>query len=145
MMSALIELLTNRIFLSGIIAWICSQLIKAIIISIKRRKIDIAAIWELAGMPSTNTAILSAVGAQIYLTEGVTTAFLVVLAVFVWVLQEVLLARSAVDNYAEAVNSILKHLGKKYVPLKRRWGHTPLEVVAGLVFGIIIAFLVNLI
>ncbi len=145
MMSALTELLTNKIFLSGIIAWIGSQLIKAIIISIKRRKIDIAAIFELSGMPSTNVAIVSSLATAIYLLEGTTAVFFLVLAFGAYVLQEMVLSAHAIDKHTEIINSILKLVHKKYVPIRRRWAHTPAEAIIGILLGIAFALIVHVI
>lgn len=145
MMSALTELLANKIFLSGIIAWIGSQLIKVIVISIKRRKIDIAAIFELSGMPSTNVAILAALTTAIYLSEGTSTVFFLALAFFVYVLQEMVLSAHAIDKHTEIINSILKVVHQKYVPIRKRWAHTPAEVIIGILLGIAFALIVYLI
>jgi len=142
---AIVELITNKIFIAAIASLILSQLIKLIILSIKIKKLKLSYFFEPSGMPSTNVAVITSLATAIYLSEGFSTVFFVTLAILAFVSQEMLLGRKTIDRHAEIVNSILNELGRRYKPIKRKWSHSPLEVIVGLLLGIVVAYITYLI
>jgi acid phosphatase family membrane protein YuiD len=147
-------LFRNTIFLSSISSLCTAQLLKGIIYAIKSRKkktrelIEIVT-WRTGGMPSSHAAVVSSLCTSVAFAEG----FLSNLSIFsFWfalvVLRDALGVRRSAGLLARALNNLGKQTADKtgidFSVVKEIQGHTPLEVVVGVLLGIFIAAGFNL-
>jgi len=130
------SILLNKIFLAGIIAWFIAQLLKFIIDGIRTGNFHPKMILLPGKMPSSHTATIVAVASMIYLFEGVSNLFMLAFFVAVIVMYDSVTSRRQVGIITAALNETLK---KK---LRYFEGHTPLQVGAGIVIGIGVAWLI---
>jgi uncharacterized protein len=99
------------------------------------------------GMPSSHTASVTAMTTSIYLMEGPSNLFIVCFIVSVIVISDAVGMRRAMGKQAEVVNKIadeFKYFKKfRTKRLYELLGHTPKQVIAGLILGILIARFVH--
>lgn len=131
---------------------ITSQVLKFIIESIQTKKINIFRLFDgSGGMPSTHSSLVSSLTMTIYLLYGVDNPLFAISLVFSLItMYDAVGIRFEAGKQAEAINELnekIKQFRKrKSTKLKEQIGHQPIEVLAGLLLGITISFiLVNLI
>ena len=131
---------------------ITSQVLKFIIESIQSKKINIFRLFDgSGGMPSTHSSLVSSLTMTIYLLYGVDNPLFAISLVFSLItMYDAMGIRFEAGKQAEAINELnekIKQFRKrKSTKLKEQIGHQPIEVLAGLLLGITISFiLVNLI
>ncbi len=118
------NILTNQIALSVIFSFLISQFLKFIILVAKNEKHAIQALYrQYGGMPSTHTAIVSAIVFSVYLIEGFSNLFFVALF------------------FSLIIISDLIHMRE----IRGEFNHTILEVIAGATIAFCVSLLVSLI
>jgi len=142
-------LFSNVIFLSIATSWLLAQVIKTTIYvfsqkTIKFRDIFEIAVWRTGGMPSSHSAVVSALTISVGFLEGISSnLFIFCIAFALVVLRDALGVRRAAGLQAKALNNLGRILAEKtgveYQAVKEIQGHTPLEVAAGAVLGAFIA------
>jgi len=135
-MNAFLQFITNKIFLSFIIAVVINQTIKLIYYKIKGRKFEWKMLIEDGGMPSNHSAIVSALTTSVYFEQGTSVLFFVALIFSFIVFKNATGVRWDVHEHA----LLLKKLTKKKVNICQ--GHTPLQVLIGIIIGIITSIVV---
>lgn len=89
------------------------------------------------GFPSNHTAIISSVAAMILFTEGpASPAFGVAVAITFIVMLDASSLRKQVGLQAGRINQLSPQEGK---PLRERMGHTPWELLGGVLTGVLSA------
>lgn len=145
------QLFGNMIFTTTVISFVVSQILKAIICLCFERKTGkdafIALVWSTGGMPSSHAALVSSLAAATGLFEGIgSTIFVIALFLAFIVMRDALGVRRAAGLQAKALNALGRctsgKLDFKWQPVKEIQGHTPLEVAAGGVLGIIIPVII---
>ena len=118
------------------VAWICAQVVlKPLIESFKRGRFVPESIWQRGGMPSGHSALVGALCAAIAKVDGLQSPLFVISLVFsLLVLYDALVTRRILTRQAD----ILQTLTKKNVD--RIFGHEPVEVFAGVLLGVLIAW-----
>ncbi|MBN2368169.1 divergent PAP2 family protein [Candidatus Woesearchaeota archaeon] len=137
------ELLTNKLFLSILCSYVVASSIKILLFYFAHNKFDFKLFIRTGGMPSGHTASVSAMTTAVYLSEGLTTLFIVSLTISTIIIFDAVGIRRATGKQAEILNKIIEdyRLFKK-LKTKRLYellGHTPTEVFVGLILGILIA------
>ncbi len=127
-------------FLIFIIASFTSQLFKFIIELIKARKLDFRKLVEPGGMPSSHTASFVALSTALWIQHGVKSGvFGISLALTLYIIYEAAGWRRAAGRQAEILNKIAEIvLAQHKMPFERLrelWGHTPLEIIMGILLG----------
>jgi len=126
-----------------------AQLLKLFINLILRRKFDLKIIFSTGGMPSSHSALVSCLAACIGLTEGINSINFAISVIFaVIVMHDAASVRRSVGIQARNLNMLnqfIKDLFKEVreinsETIKELLGHTPIEVTAGCIWGIIISF-----
>ena len=134
------DLFANSIFLSILIAGAVSQILKIIIITVKhKQKFSFNDIIVTGGMPSTHSALVSSLAAIIFLEQGLSALFFVVLIFSLIVLRDSMGVRRSVGEEGKAIEKIVKYENIKIDRFRYALGHTPVEVAAGLFIGFISA------
>lgn len=94
-------------------------------------------------LPSNHSAIVSSIVMLIALREGVNSAaFGVAIALAFIVILDATSLRSQVGKHAAAINQLNSLAVSNQASLRERMEHTPIETLAGLLTGSIVAYLV---
>lgn len=122
-------------------AWLVAGCTKFAINTIRARRLAFDLIGY-GGMPSNHSSIVSSAAAIIAFKEGLQhPALVVALALAFIVLLDANSLRQKVGKQAEAINKLNE--GKDITPLRERMGHTRLEILAGIITGIVSAYMVH--
>lgn len=144
-MNYLMDLCKNSILQTALISWFAAQLIKVIIVLIIERRVDFTRITGSGGMPSSHSSFTVSLAAAIGFTDGFdSVAFALAAAFSLVVMYDASGVRRSAGQQAAILNRIVEKLGKEELSatgkkLKELLGHTPMEVVAGALLGLIIA------
>lgn len=141
------ELLSNKILIAAIIAWVISQVLKTLIHLVMHREFSTERLLGDGGFPSSHSATVTALATMIGLTEGFGSPIFALSAMFaVVVMHDARGVRLETGKQAKAINELsdmIDTLMGEDQPtedkLKELVGHTPLQVFSGLVLGIIVA------
>jgi acid phosphatase family membrane protein YuiD len=121
-------------------AWVIAGGVKFLINSIKSRQLAFHQIGY-GGMPSSHSAIVCSVAAMVAFREGVeSSVFVVALTLAFVVMMDAMDLRRKIGQHAERLNL----LSSDFPKLRERVGHKPVEVLAGVLTGIITATLIHL-
>ena len=148
-MSFLQELVHNRIFVSAVLGWFIAQVLKTINHLFLTKQFVAERMIGCGGMPSSHSATVCALATatgMVYGGGSFEFAIAVILAIIV--MHDAMGVRRETGIQAKVINEMLEvftNMGKKMSPeekLKEFVGHTPLQVLAGAILGILIAVMV---
>ena len=134
---------TNPPFLTLVITAGIGQLIKVIIFYIKSRRVHLIDMVATGGMPSTHCATTAGLATIIYLTEGTTTAFFIALSIAFIITVDALGVRRTAGEEGQIIHRLLQKVHFKIKEPYYSLGHTPVQVLVGILFGIVVAVSVN--
>ena len=139
------ELLANRVIQASIIAWASAQILKFFIDLLWRRKINFRALTTMGGMPSSHSAAVSSLATGIGLVDGLnSTIFALALWFAAVTMYDAAGIRRAAMIQAKILNQIIQELFEGHpisdTKLRELLGHTPIEVIVGMLLGIVIAY-----
>ncbi|MDR3240382.1 MAG: divergent PAP2 family protein [Clostridiales bacterium] len=137
------EFLENSILWTAILSWAAAQIIKVLIEFKRTKKINTALFISAGGMPSSHSSFVTAMTMSIGFKEGFNSSMFALSAVLsLIVMYDAAGVRRAAGHQAAAINMLFRtfedqgiRLDKK---LKELLGHTPFEVAAGAILGILI-------
>ena len=148
-------ILSNHVLFAPLIAWIFSQVVKAVINLFVYRKFSLERLLGDGGMPSAHSATVMCLCIMIGWTAGFGSPIFALSFIFaVVVMRDALGVRreagkqaASIKELASAVNKIFhsKDTEIKTENLKVLVGHTPLQVIFGAITGAVIAILYILI
>ena len=145
-MNYFVEFGKNYIFWTSAAAWIIAQSIKVAFGVWKEKRFNFRWFTGTGGMPSSHVAGMSAMATSVGVTYGFDSAlFAVALTFTLIVMFDAQGVRHASGKQARILNKMLddiywkKKLDEK--ELKELLGHTPVEVFAGALLGIVISLL----
>lgn len=138
------ELFSNEVFNSSFTAWFLAQALKVVITLLTKKKFDLYRFVGSGGMPSSHSSMVMGLSTAVGLKTGWDSiAYGISLVFALIIMYDASGVRRAVGKQAIILNKILedKH---KHIPigekrLKELVGHTPVEVFAGALLGIIVA------
>lgn len=142
-------MIQNRILITTISAWLVAQAIKVLIGVIRQKKLDFRWFVGTGGMPSSHAAGAACLATAIGLEYGFDSVHFALAASFaIVVMFDAQGVRRATGKQARILNKITDDIywqgrideGR----LRELVGHTPIEVIAGFLLGIIIALLARL-
>ena len=135
------ELLSNPFLLIGLSSWFWAQLIKTIIHAIVTKSIDFTRLIGDGGMPSGHSATVSSLATAAALVYGLGSFEFAMAFIFaIGVRLETGRQAVIINDIVEAFNS----LASEKLPeakLKEFVGHTPLQVIAGILLGVANTFI----
>jgi acid phosphatase family membrane protein YuiD len=142
-----VEVARNKILMTTISAWLIAQAVKLVIGVIQHKKFDFRWFLGPGGMPSSHVAGASCLATAVGIEEGFSSAFFALAAAFALVVMfDAQGVRRSAGKQARILNKIMDDIywqGKiQEMRLRELVGHTPVEVIAGLVLGIVIAVVV---
>ena len=128
--------------LTPFLAWLVAGILKFAINSIKAKQLAFGLIGY-GGLPSNHSSIVSSMAALIAFKEGVGhPAFGVAVALAFIVILDANSLRRQVGKHAVAINRLAAS-DEDHPTLRERMGHSKLEIGAGIVTGIAVAFVVK--
>lgn len=130
-----------HLYLSVGIAWLVANVAKPVVTYIREKRLSKETIFTAGGMPSGHTALVVSLATGLYLETGFSAPFLIAFSLAVLVMYDAIRVRSVIENLSRTINELMKH-HEGYTPLQEHVGHTPVEVLASLILGIIIPILV---
>lgn len=128
--------------LTPFLAWLIAGVLKFIINSIRAKQLAFGLIGY-GGLPSNHSAIVTSIAALIAFKDGVSnSAFGVAITLAFIVILDANSLRRQVGKHAVTLNKLAAGT-LNHQSLRERMGHTPIEIVAGIVVGIGVAAAVN--
>ncbi len=125
------------------IAWFVAGSLKFLINSIVAKKAATTLIGY-GGLPSNHSTIVCSMAALIGLREGIENpAFGVAVTLAFIVMLDASSLRRQVGKHAVVINQIIQANNPTVPTLRERMGHTPLEIMAGVLVGVLVALTVN--
>lgn len=152
-MEVLLQIITNKILIVGIVSWFLAQVFKCISNLILTKKFSIERLFGDGGMPSGHSATVVSVAVATGLYEGFNSAvFAVAMILAIVVMHDAMNVRYQAGKQAELLNAMADMFEKltgadlpNEEKLKELLGHTPLQVAAGCLLGIATAIIMYLI
>lgn len=141
------DLWSNGALKCGLLSWAAAQFIKVLINLWLNKKLDWRRCFGMGGMPSSHTALVISLVISIGTLEGVQSSmFAMALALAAVVIYDALGVRRETGRQSEVLNQIITEMlveGKPITEkqLKELVGHTPLEVLGGLIVGITVTLI----
>ena len=145
----------NPILTVALLAWFVAQVLKTLINFILLGKFQLERMWGDGGMPSAHSATVCAMVIATARSEGINSAiFAVASVVAIITMHDAMGVRRETGEQAKVLNRMLEQwieVTEKNSPflqnmhLKEMVGHTPLQVVAGVLVGIAVGFLYPLV
>jgi acid phosphatase family membrane protein YuiD len=138
------ELLGNDVLMASVIAWMLAQVSKLFISLLRERQLQLRLVTTAGGMPSSHSALVTALATRVGIDYGVSSGLFAVAVVFAGVvLYDAAGVRRAVSNQARILNRMLEEVIEYQRFSEKRLlellGHTPFEVFVGLMLGLITA------
>lgn len=143
----LLAVLENRVLIAAVLAWFIAQVLKVILVFWKEKRLDFSRMVGSGGMPSSHSALITAMAASVGKYAGLDSVlFAIAATVAMVVMYDAANVRREAGRQAELLNKIVldlyrdNHLDQE--KLKELLGHTPVEVAAGMVLGIAVGVFV---
>ena len=134
-----------KILLIPLIAAAIAQFGK-VLIRQNRQKLTLSVLWAYSGMPSVHAAVTIALTTIISLEKGLDyPGFAIALVFTLLVLRDAVGLRRQLGNQGSVLNELVddldddNYLDKRYPRLLEKIGHTPLQIAAGSLLGLLVA------
>ncbi len=144
------ELFQNEILVSSVIAWTIAQVLKTAIDSWLNRRFLAERLVGSGGMPSSHSSIVCGLTVSTALVYGIGTfEFSICFVLAAVVMYDAIGVRRETGKQSKLLNLILEQNlfeldeDQFHEKLKEFVGHTPLQVFAGAVLGIVTSFVVH--
>ena len=142
-MDWLYDLITNRFLITGVSSWFVAQVMKTIIYAIINKKLVLERMVGDGGMPSGHSATVTSLAVISGLSFGFDSfQFAVTALLAIIVCHDAMGVRLETGKQAQIINEMTAAFEvwtKKDLPeikLKEFVGHTPIQVIAGILIGI---------
>ena len=142
------EISANLALWVALLAWFAAQLLKIIFEFWRVKKIRLNLIMASGGMPSSHSSFVVAVATAIGRLEGFDSLMFALAAIVsLVVMYDASGVRRAAGNQAAVINMMLDSIENTGIKLdkklKEMLGHSPIEVAAGAVLGIVFALVLT--
>jgi uncharacterized protein len=134
----------NKVLIAGLTAWALAQIIKIPLDYLRTRRWNWALLFTTGGMPSSHSSLMTSTTHAIGLYYGFASPlFAMAIAITMIVIYDAANVRRQAGIHAQRINVIFDELLRGH-PINERdlrevLGHTPLEVVGGILLGFVIA------
>lgn len=148
-MKVLQELLQNDILIAGMISWFAAQILKTILYAVINREINLTRLTGDGGMPSAHSSTVTAAAVTTGLTCGFDSPlFAVACIIAIIVMHDAMGVRFETGKQAKILNemvALFEALGQPKLSMEKKLkefvGHTPLQVLAGMLLGAAVALI----
>lgn len=138
----------NGVLWASVLSWFIAQSLKVIYTLIVDKRFNAWRFVGSGGMPSSHSAFVMGLATATGLTHGWdSTLFAIAIVLALVVMYDAAGVRRAVGKQAIIINKMIEDFQKKKdrklteKRLKELVGHTPIEVFAGALLGILVAYL----
>lgn len=138
------DLISNPFLITSISSWLLAQIIKVIVHAVIYKKFDIMRLFGDGGMPSAHSATVSSLATICGLYCGLSSAPFTISAILaIIVCHDAMGVRRETGKQTQIINELIKSfdiLSAQIVPeikLKEFVGHTPIQVISGILVGIL--------
>ncbi|MCK5306147.1 MAG: divergent PAP2 family protein [Candidatus Omnitrophica bacterium] len=137
-------LFSNKVLLIAVLSWFIAQSVKVLVGIIREKRFNFKWFVGTGGMPSSHAAGVAALAMAVGLSKGFDSVIFAVSLLFaVIVMFDAQGVRQDTGIQAEVLNEITDDIyfkrGIKEEKLRELVGHTPVEVLAGMILGILIS------
>lgn len=143
------QILNNPYLIPALMAWLIAQVLKMIIDLITMRELNMYRLVSAGGMPSSHSSMAAALAVSLGKAYGLDSAYFAISAVFAAI---VMYDAAGVRRETGIQGKMLNWMAENWheddairyeKKLKEVVGHTPVEVFAGAVLGIVIGYIWN--
>lgn len=144
-MHILSSLWVNHALWAALLSFIIAQALKFLIVWFKGGKMDYERILGSGGMPSSHSSAITGLTVGVMIDHGVgSTMFALCFIMAVIICYDATGVRHATGEHAKLLNQLLKHrseIQEKVVEkeFKELIGHTKIEVLAGVLLGLLVS------
>lgn len=138
------DLITNPFLVTAVSSWAIAQILKAVINACIHRKFSLERLFGDGGMPSGHSATVTSLAVMAALTYGTGSFPFAISAILaIVVCHDAIGVRQETGKQAVVINEILRTysiLTEEKLPdvkLKELVGHTPVQVAAGVLLGVV--------
>ncbi|OGW78127.1 MAG: hypothetical protein A2Z83_01135 [Omnitrophica bacterium GWA2_52_8] len=135
----------SRAFLAVFLSWFVAQLVKVARSLILKKRFSVRWLFDTGGMPSAHSATVASLATVTGLYFGFHSIFFLIVLIFTIITMfDAAGVRRSVGRQAQILNRIIHDLAMRgqvaEERLKELLGHTPVEVFAGALVGILMAY-----
>lgn len=139
-----LQIYSNKILMATICAWLIAQTIKVVIGVFRKKKFDFRLFIGSGGMPSSHASGAACLATSIGIECGFNSVYFALAFAFaIVVMFDAQGVRRSTGKQASILNTIMEDIywrGKiQQLRLRELIGHTPVEVIMGMLLGIMIA------
>ncbi|MDP1544467.1 MAG: divergent PAP2 family protein [Anaerolineales bacterium] len=140
----LLAIAENKALIAVLIGWLLAQILKIPTEYLRSRRWMWAMVFAAGGMPSSHTALMVAGTLAVGLYEGFDNPlFAIAVGVTMIIAHDAAGVRRQAGKHAERINLLFGELLHGHMwsedELKEIIGHTPLEVIGGIILGLLVA------
>lgn len=140
----LLEIFDNKVFMAVMLGWLIAQALKVPTEYLRSRRWLWTMVLASGGMPSSHTALMVAGTLAVGLYHGFDNPlFGIAVGVTMIIAHDAAGVRRQAGMQAERINLLFEELLKGHMwdenELKEVIGHTPLEVIGGIILGLLVA------
>ena len=146
-MTWLSDMISNPFLLTAVSSWLIAQVLKTVINAVVQKKFSLERLLGDGGMPSGHSATVTSLAVMSALTYGTGSfQFAVTTVLAIVVCHDAMGVRQETGKQAVMINEIVRSFrilseeNLQEVRLKEFVGHTPVQVIAGVLLGVINAF-----
>ena len=147
-MDIILEILSNRAIVAAVTAWAIAQGLKVLLTLLISRRFDRTRMWGSGGMPSSHSAMVCALTTTVGIREGCASSMFALACCFAGiVMYDAAGVRRSTGRNAAVINHLVEALAGNGTytfdeeRLKELVGHTPIQVLAGAMLGILVGAL----
>ncbi|MDD5504351.1 MAG: divergent PAP2 family protein [Candidatus Omnitrophica bacterium] len=149
-MRFIVQIACNKVFIVTLICWFTAQLIKIAVSVIREKSFDFKWLIGTGGMPSSHCAATSALAVALGMSYGFDSGvFAIGLGFAIVTMFDAQGARRAIGKQAEILNKMMEDIYSNRSINEERLaeliGHTPVQVLAGALFGAFMSYFLYLI
>jgi uncharacterized protein len=140
----LLALFQNKVLIAGLVAWGLAQIIKIPLDYLRTRRWNWALLLTTGGMPSSHSSLMTGTVLAIGLYHGFDNPlFALGVVITMIVTYDAAGVRRQAGIHAQRINVLVEELMHGHMfnesDLREVLGHTPLEVLGGILLGLVVA------
>jgi hypothetical protein len=141
------ELLLNKALASALLAWFIAQTIKAVFLTAKQKRFRFDLYSLPGGFPSSHSATVTGLAVAVGMIAGFNSvAFAISTVLAFFMIYDAKVIRGAAGKQAQSLNILIEAYNEEEEgdmdKLRERLGHSILEIVGGVLIGILSAILI---
>ena len=143
----LYEIVTNKVLIIPLCSWALAQLLKVLMVLIRKRQLDLRYLVVSGGMPSAHSAMVTGLATSVALIQGFgSVAFGISAILALVVMYDAAGLRQSVGKQSMVLNRILRELKLRRPvielgrDLREFIGHTQFQVIMGGLLGVVVAW-----